>query len=468
MPLSEAWQGRTALQQAAALRAGEISALELTEAYLARIAERNPALQAFVTVTDWRARRAARLADKALSWARTRGEADTLPVFLGLPTAIKDIDMVAGVAMKAGSRQTRYVIAPVDGDAARHVRRAGALILGKTSTSELAILPMVETDIHPPGRNPWNPDYTAGGSSGGAAAAVAAGLLPIAHASDGAGSIRIPASFCGLVGLKPSRGIIPNFYGSADKVGLSYTASVSHDVADTAAFVDILCGNYYPQQREGSMLQRSQQVPRPQRIRVALHSSLAHTDPEIAAAVEHAAARLAAMGHSVDYAPVIDMGAVEDFIPIMARSVANVPLPGYRYVQPLTAWMHRRGKQYTQQQATERHRELKQKVFDWMAGTDIVLTPTVAVAPPRIGALHRDDPEAMFYAAAELGAFTAPFNVSGHPAVSVPMGRDSRGLPMGLQIIGPLDDDALVLQIAYQLEQSGLWPLNLSAITPQG
>ena len=433
------------------LRRGDRSSLELTELYLARIAEKNPTLQAFVTVAERRARKAAQNADAILVRARKEGTADQLPVFTGLPTAIKDIDMVAWMPMKGGSRQARYFVAPVDGDAARHNRKAGAVILGKTSTSELAILPMVETDIHPPGRNPWNPDYTAGGSSGGAAAAVAGGLLPIAHASDGAGSIRIPASFCGLVGLKPSREIIPNFYAAADKVGLSYTLCVSHDVDDTAAYVDVLCGNYHPHRDEASMLAQSKRTPKPLRIRVVTASSLVRTDPQIAAAVELQAGRLAALGHHVERAGTLDIGTIEDFLPIMARSVANVPLPGYRYVQPLTAWLHRRGKRVTQQQAADRHRELRRRVHAWMAGADAVLTPTVAVPPPRIGALYREDPEAMFHAAADLGAYTAAFNVSGHPAVSVPMGRDAAGLPMGLQIVGPENGDALLLQLARQL-----------------
>jgi amidase len=429
-----------------------VSSLELVEASLARIAARNPALQAFVTVTAARARRAARRADAALVRARKTGAAVELPVFHGVPTAIKDIDMVAFTPMKAGSRQTRYFIAPVDGAAARHNRAAGAVILGKTATSELAILPMIETDIHPPARNPWHPDYTPGGSSGGAAAAVAAGMLPIAHASDGAGSIRIPASFCGLVGFKPSRGALPSFYLPADKIGLTYTLCVAHDVADSAAYVDVLQGRYRPQRDPESMLARSARTPKPQRIRVVLASPLVKTDPQIAAAVERAAGRLAALGHAVDYAPPVDIGTYADFIPIMARSVANVPLPGYRYVQPLTAWMHKLGRGYAHDDVAARFAALRQRIIGWMQGADVVLSPTVALPVPKVGALYDADPERMFYKAAELGAFTAAFNVSGHPAVSVPMGRDANGLPMGLQIVGPLDGDALVLQLARQLE----------------
>lgn len=226
----------TALDLAARLRRREVSSVELTRATFAAIAEKDPAVHAFVDVGERRALRAAEEADRRLR----RG--GTLPPFLGVPTAIKDSELVRFLHTRVGSRAFKWVVSPVDGKLARRCREGGFVIVGKTSTSELTILPFVDTDLGPPTRNPCSLDRYAGGSSGGAAAAVAAGMLAIAPGSDGAGSIRLPAAFCGLVGVKPGRGALFNEHRAVDASDLSGIGPLARTVRDAAALMDVLDG----------------------------------------------------------------------------------------------------------------------------------------------------------------------------------------------------------------------------------
>src|SRR6185436_15134438 len=246
-----------------------------------------------------------------------------------VPTAIKDIEHVRGHVTAFGSRAFRWLYAPIDGGTARACRRAGFVLLGKVASSELAILPVID---EPPARNPHHREHYAGGSSGGSAAAVAADLIPIAPGSDGGGSIRIPASFCGLVGWKTSRGALPNPFGALDRVGISVLGPIARTVRDAAALGDVLAGA--PRYATAC----DERVP-PLRVRVLTASSLVDVDPEVAAATAAVARRLAAAGHAVDEAPPMT-GEIDEFIPIMARMVAWVPLlPGMaRRLQPSTRW----------------------------------------------------------------------------------------------------------------------------------
>jgi amidase len=451
----------TALEQAEAIRHRELGSEELTRVYLERITDWNPRLAAFVTVLPRRALRAARRADRRLA-------ADA-PVLHGVPCAIKDIDMVRGAFVRAGSRAMRWVVAPVDGQSVRRIRAGGMVLLGKTATSELAIMPVTEPDIHPPTRNPWKPEHSAGGSSGGAAAAVAARLLPIAHASDGAGSIRIPAAFCHLYGFKPSRGLVPNFYAASDPFALSATGCVAHAVADAAAMLDVLRGR--PAAADDSLLRSSELASGRLRVRLVVESPLVTVDPEVRAAVEHTAGVIEQLGHHVETGGPLAVGEVAEFLPLMARVVANVPVVSRRLLQPVTAWMHVQGRRVRPDDAARIARDLETRVLRWFGDVDLVLTPTVATVAPRIGAFRGLAPEKAFLAAAALGAFTAPFNASGQPAASLPIGLTRDGLPIGAQLVGSSDGDLRVLQVSRQLERAAPWrvrvaPLALAGPTP--
>src|SRR5215831_5707379 len=224
----------TALEQAARIRAREVSCVELVRLYLDRIEALNPGLSAFVRVHRWRALAQARRKD-----AQLRKGAQSVPPFHGVPIAMKDLNFVRGSVSRFGSRGV-WIPTPVDCHSTASVRLGGFVIVGKTATSELGAMPVTEPDIHPPTRNPWDPERTSGGSSGGAGAAVAAGLLPIAHGSDGAGSVRIPAALNQLYGFKATRGRVANPYGLRDPDILYSCGPLARSVDDAAAMLDVL------------------------------------------------------------------------------------------------------------------------------------------------------------------------------------------------------------------------------------
>ena len=373
-----------------------------------------------------------------------------MPAFLGVPTGIKDHEHIRGYFSRVGSRAFKWVLSPVDGPVAAACRRGGFVFLGKLATSELAILPFIHTALHPPARNPLDPDHYAGGSSGGSAGAVAAGMLPIAPGSDGGGSIRIPASFCGLVGVKAGRGTLPHPYDLIDRIRISAIGPLAHTVRDAAALMDVLVGrrSFTPRPAPDSFLAACAPPSKALRVRVLRTSPHATVDVDVDACVVRAARALESAGHHVDEAPPLD-GDIDEFIPLMARMVANIPVPPFlnRVLQPTTVWLRGRGK-------TALRIALAERVFAWFGDADAWITPTVATTAPRVGSFADLDGEGVFRAAAPIGAFTAPYNVSGQPAASVPAGRSSGGLPIGVQIVGPMQGDKTVLALATLLEQA--------------
>ncbi len=440
----------SALEQAAAIDRGDLGCEELTGFYLDRIERFDPELTAFVSVFRRGARRRARAMD------RTRRGDGPRPVLWGVPCGIKDVDPVRGRPMRAGSRAFRYVIAPFDGGATRCIRRGGAVLMGKLATSELAILPVTEPDIHPPTRNPHHREHTAGGSSGGSAAAVAAGLLPIAHASDGAGSIRIPAALCHLYGIKPSRAMVPNFYRRMEPLGLAGTGPVARTVEDAAAMLDVLRGRPLTHREDDGLLARCGADPGRLRVRLCLRSPHVEPEPCVVEAVERAARALEDAGHHIEPAEFVG-GDVEEFLPLMQRMVANVPVLWDGFFQPVTRWMHREGRKVERARAREIFERLERRILEWFGDVDLVLTPTTSRPAPRVGAFDGMSPREAFFAAADLGVLTAPFNLSGQPAASVPMGTSADGLPVGVQLVGRSAGDLTVLQVSRQLERRCGW-----------
>lgn len=444
----------SALAIAKLVRTRQLSALELTRHYLKVVAARNPRLHAFVEVHEDRALRAARRADEEAQ--RLRG-VRAWPTFLGLPTGIKDHENLAFHFSRVGTKAFGFVYAPFDGYVAKACRRAGFVFFGKLATSELTILPFIDVPLHPPTRNPLVEDRYAGGSSGGSGAAVAAGMLPIAPGSDGGGSVRIPASFCGLVGFKPSRGGIHHPYGAFDRVRISNIGPLAKTVRDAAALTDVLSGNATlgDSPAADSFLAACEHTPAKLRVRVLTESPLVATHPEILSAVNAAAQTLEDLGHHVDAARGQAIrGDIEDFLPLMARMVANVPILPFtqQHLQPTSVWLRKRGKDISNAQAIEAGRALAARIDAWFGDTDVWLTPTVAIPPPRVGSFHQTDGEALFHAAAPIGAFTAPFNVSGHPAITIPMGRSTEGWPMGVQLVMSRGADRALLGLAAALE----------------
>ncbi|MBI2566075.1 MAG: amidase [Candidatus Schekmanbacteria bacterium] len=454
MSICHTYSPQSALGLASAIRARAQSCEALTAACLAEVARSNSEVNAFVQVFDRRARRQAQTLDRILQ----RGDGQELPIFFGVPNGIKDIDFMAGTFTCAGSRAFRYFWSPFDSAVTKRVRAGGFVLLGKLATSEFAIMPITETDIHAPCRNPWNLEHTPGGSSGGSAAAVASGMLPMAHASDGAGSIRIPASFCHLYGLKPSRSAMPNYYYPADMFGLSSVNAVSHGVEDSAAMLDVMAGRSYDPRRppEDSYLAACQRPPGNLRINFTVESPLVTATPPVADAVRRVARLLAQMGHTVEEADTL-RAELGDFLPLWMRMAANVPVISEALLQPPTRWLREHGRTYSRAEAKRYGAELQRKVLAWFGAADVWLTPTVAVAPPRIGAWRGLSGEEAFMSIVPLGAFTAIFNVSGQPAASIPAGVGERNLPFGVQIVGRPGADALVLALSRTLEQAMPW-----------
>ncbi|MEQ9501881.1 MAG: amidase [Deltaproteobacteria bacterium] len=432
----------SALTLAAAIRRREIGAEELLDLFAANIRREDPKLSAFVELTLDRAKKHTRRID-----ANHAGWPDPLPAFWGVPFAIKDNDPMRFTRLRVGSRALKWVWTPFDSPVVKRFRAAGFVMTGKTSTSELALMPVVHTDLQPPTRNPHDADYYAGGSSGGAGAAVGSEMLPIAHAADGGGSIRIPASLCGLFGFKASRGLTPDFYGQFDVVGLSVAGVVSRTVEDSAAAMDALCGAPVQGDLRAAL---DDDVPQLS-VRVGVTSALVEVDPTIAEGVRRVARWLEEDGHRITDGDALE-GRIDDFLPVFGRLAANVPILNERALQGTTRWLRGIGRTVDRTEAKRLNDAMTGRVDAWFADADLWVLPTIARRPPRVGEWDGLDAEPCFRAASALGAFTAPFNVSGQPAASLPVGTVD-GVPFGVQIAGRRGADKLVFAVARRLER---------------
>jgi amidase len=370
--------------------------------------------------------------------------------------------------------------APEDSYLVTALRRAGFIIVGKTNTSELGILPSAESPAYPPSRNPYDLARSTGGSSGGSAAAVAAGLVPIAHANDGGGSIRIPASCCGLFGLKPSRGRVsfaPNF-GDVNG-GLVNEHVVARSVRDSAAVLDLLAGyqNGDPYAAPPQLRPYSQELmtpPRPLRIGFATkhivpEGHMEESHPDCVAAVQHAAQLLASLGHHVEAAEpdsLHDPDWVPRFLSIWVVGVAMDIDEASRMlgraieeheVEALTWALAGLGRLINGPAYADAWRWLhraSRKIAKFWERYDLWLTPTVTSPPMPLGAFAStsDDPLAAIFKAAEFAPFTAPFNATGQPACSIPLSRNAAGLPIGVQLVAATGREDLLFKVAAQLE----------------
>ncbi len=463
-PLDSLLDSHDGLGLAALIRRGEIAAPELLEAVISRIEARNPAINAVVH----------RLYDQAHA---DLAEVPPDSVFAGLPFLLKDLyTFRRGVPCGNGSRWFKDYVAPFDDAMVARWRAAGLVVVGKTATSEFGLNVATETRQHGTTRNPWNPDYSPGGSSGGAGAAVADGMVPLAHASDGGGSIRIPASCCGLFGLKPSRG--RNLTTDA-WAGITVFHAVSRSVRDSAALLDAICGpprdHPYSLPRPGTpFLQAVEAKPKPMRIAwttrtpedVALHDDCRR-------AVEQASRLAEEMGHQVEEAsPGIDHEKLEQaMIVIVAANIADAlgpdnPLLGMAAqrddVETMTWRFAERGARITAAdyiRAVRTVRAIGDRLHAFLGEYDILMTPTMAQPPMRLGTLDplRDDFDGFNRAIQPYVAFTQMFNMSGQPAASLPLYWGDDGLPIGVQIAAPLGEEARILSLAAQFEAACPW-----------
>lgn len=429
----------SAREQAARIKDGSLTSGELVELYLARIERHNPAVGAFVSTFADTARKDADKADAARKNDRSFG------TFHGVPTAMKDLHFVKRGFTRMGSRSWKYLWSPIDDQATKSIRKGGFIVVGKTSTSELGLLPIVETDIHPPTRNPWNPAHTAGGSSGGAGAAVAAGLIPIAPGSDGAGSVRIPASLAGLVGLKPSRGLIPMAFARVDLHQMASVGPLARDVEDAAALLDVLAGT------GNTFLEASRRPVQPLRLGLVVDPPMGDVHPGIAARVRDAARAAEALGHEVVELPPVSV-ELDEFLPIYQAFVARIPVPFESQLQPMTRWFRAQGRALPEGMAKAQFDKLVARSLALLEGVDGLITPTIPVLPPKVGEFAHLAPDAMFRALSPLGAFTAAWNITGLPALTVPWGQVD-GFPVGVQLVGKMGFDGQLLALGRTLQE---------------
>ena len=456
-----------------ALRTGELSAVEATRHFLARIAERAD-LGAFVTVTAEAALAEAHAADLLLAAHRRDPLANPIPPLLGLPVAHKDLVDVAGAPTSHGSAALPHAIAAVDHPVVATLRAAGTVSLGKTQVPELGLTGYSENLISAPARNPHDAARTPGGSSGGSAAAVAAGLLPIAPGSDGGGSIRIPALACGLVGLKPGLGAVPGdvALGIVDDFGgprLAVHGPLARTAEDAALLMDALAGagaSAAPFAPGGGSAHRDA-VRRagdlaPLRIGVSDASpwSSAHEialSPDARLAFDTAASRLASLGHHVEQASFdYDPAYPEIFTQGWTAGLSLLELApeAEALLTPLTREFRAR----TRRRSTTEHRATAARlhgfaraVREMWGAYDAVLTPGLAFDAPLVGEFLALTPDGDYRLQCLWAPYTSMVNVSGLPAIAVPVLTSAAGLPMGAQLIGRAGSEAQLLALAAQL-----------------
>jgi amidase len=460
---------RSASELAAMVRSGDVSSRELVEASLARI-------EATADLNHWTLLDA----DNALATADKVNPGDERP-FAGVPIAIKDLFApVAGLRMAQGSDLLGEFTPDYDYGQVRRLREAGFVIVGKTQTPEFGITPVTNPRRFGPARNPWDPERTTGGSSGGSAGAVASGAVPIAHASDGGGSIRIPAACCGLLGLKPARGRVSRAPDLGDHF-LSTDGVLARTTEDVAALLDLMGGPElgdatWAPPPEASFSELAQRDPG--RLRIALIAEMpledAALDPECERGAREAAALLERLGHHVEEIPSpfpAGDALVGVFTALWAANVAASVMHGQIVtgnqptadnIEPLSMWLYEMGQSipspayigaYVTAQAIARG--VVQTWADW----DLVVTPALAQRPVAHSELDPTAPDSadQFKRAGEFTPYTPMFNLTGQPAVSVPLFHGDDGLPTAAQIVGPPAGEALLLQVCRQLEQAAPW-----------
>lgn len=464
MPQDALLDQHDGLGLAALIRRGEVAAAEVLEAAIARIEARDPAVNAVVH----------RFYDEARAELAEGGWDGP---FAGLPFLLKDLyTFRRGRPCGNGSRWCADYRAPFDDPMVARWRAAGLVVVGKSATSEFGLNVSTETAQHGATRNPWNLDTSSGGSSGGAGAAVAAGMVPLAHASDGGGSIRIPASCCGLFGLKPSRG--RNVTNDA-WAGMTAFHAVTRSVRDSAALLDATCGPpaYHPYSLPKPERPFLEAVGAdPGRLRIAWHQQTPEdvpVHPDCTAALTKAVALAADLGHEVvEAAPDIDYAALRQAMTvIVGANMADALGPGnplwpegatesdleivtWRFVElgnGIAAKDYLRAQQVV--------RSVGERLAAFLGAHDIVLSPTMAQPPPRLATIDtlRDDFDGFIAAVQPYVAFTQMFNMSGQPAASLPLHWSEEGLPIGVQIAAPVGAEARLFALAAQFEAACPW-----------
>lgn len=457
------------------IRRCEIRPEEVLQAALVRCGARNPAINAVNHLMEEEARLVAASAQAG--------------PFQGVPFLLKDLNILyRGSPTANGSRYFTGNVADHDWELTRRYRAAGLVIFGKTNTPELGLNMSTEPRAFGPTRNPWDTAHSAGGSSGGAAAAVAAGIVPAAHATDGGGSIRIPASFCGLVGLKPTRGRIsfaPDFGEGWAGLGIGHV--VSRTVRDSAALLDVAAGPgvgdpYFASPSERPY--RSETSVAPGKLRIAYSASAPGGSPvheECRTAVDQAAVLCEELGHQVTQAaPSFDWRALIDavgtiigcnvFAALRARGATTGIEVKPGDVENITWLWAERGRKTSVAdyiKATQTAHSVGRRIAAFMDGAyDVILSPTMATPPVKLGTVDMmsDDLDKYIWNLFTHNPFNPQYNASGQPAISLPLHWSKGGMPVGVQFAARFGDEALLLRLASQLEQARPWSARRSPV----
>jgi amidase len=468
MSLSEDIALMDAMAQAEMIRRKEITPVELVESTINKIESLNPAINAVVT----------KMYDEARDEAQ--GNLPDGP-FTGVPFLLKDLlASYAGIKMTSGSNFTRDFVPPHDSELVKRYKRAGLIILGKTNTPEFGTLPTTESKLLGPCLNPWDVTKTAGGSSGGSAAAVASGMVPMAHANDGGGSIRIPASCCGLFGMKPTRARNPLGPDFGDMfTGLVAEHALTRSVRDSAALLDATSGPdlgdpYYAPQKARPFIEEVGADPG--RLRIAfLTKSLngARVHEDCIGAVEDAVDLLSDLGHTVEEMSFdIDGNRFADAFTVLWSTGLAWTVDGFAQavgrkpeesdLEPGNWLFYQVGSRQNAAnylQAVQIIQAMSRHIARMFVDCDVLVTPTLAQPPLPIGSFEptAEDPLAGMRVSSGFAPFTPLCNMTGQPAMSVPLHWNSEGLPIGVHFIGRFGDEATLFRLAGQMEQARPW-----------
>lgn len=465
-----------ALEQAQLIRTKEISPLELTQLYLDRIEQLNPFLGSFFTVMADQAVADAKVKTEQLSKSNTQLDApENLPPFFGVPIAIKDFCTVEGVPCTYGVKLLQNRIATEDASVVTKIRQAGFVILGKTATSEMGSAPYTEAKGFPPTRNPWNLDYTPGGSSGGSASAVAAGLCGLAHGSDGGGSIRIPAACCGLVGIKPARGRVSQAPIGDKLCGLAVEGPLARTIADAAALLDVMAGYvlgdpfWLPDPKVPFLAATKQPVPC---LRVGFATAIAPVgavDPICEQSVLETMRLLEEMGHQIEPVTLDFTDLIEPFTTVWQAAV-DVGIP-WLFLGKLNRLLLRRSRSRSSGVYLRAVRQLQtvaRQVVTNLDKVDVLVLPILMHPTIRVGEWAKLRPAKELEKIMNWVAPCPPFNATGQPAIAIPAGFTPDGLPLGIQLIGRPADETTIIALAAQIETVKRWSQHRPALETRG
>ncbi|MDY5786069.1 amidase family protein [Corynebacterium sp.] len=442
-------------------RSGELSAIDVTRFFLARIEAINPSLNAFTRVLHNEAIAAAHALD--LLPAEERGPLHGVPV--GIKAEIK----VRGTVTHYGS--AAYITpSRRDAEVVRRLRDAGAIIIGQTAMPEFGIWPFTESAAYGLTRNPWSLDHSPAGSSGGSAAAVASGMVPVAMGGDGGGSIRLPAAWCGLFGLKPQRGRVTtapdtNLWGALGTLG-----PLTRTVEDSRLVYDVIAG---PTSGVDEFTAGAYVAPKDGPLRIAWSTTgplFSRADRETRRAVEETARMLEELGHSVtridfSYPRALSTAFVPQYLDGFGSSAARAERPSMvesrtrhaRWIGAITRLSAPRTVRAARERGAQVAREINAELFERPGAFDLFLTPVAPHSALKIGQLDGLGYLRAAWKANRVAGFTTPWNVTGNPAASVPAGFDANGLPVGVQIVGPPNGEQLIFQAAAQLQEARAW-----------